>query len=70
MGIEDFIDLEILYEPAYWILVGMAIVGLALGFGAGGYVGSSEFQVPVLVKELLLIAVFPIAYVIVMIIRK
>lgn len=64
----DFIDTDIFMEPAYWILVGMAVVGLAIGFGGGGLIGSSEFQIPFLIKAIILILIFPIAYVIVKIV--
>jgi len=70
MGIEDFIDMDILYLPAYWIIVALAVLGLAIGFGAGGFIGSEEFQVPVLIKGFILICIFPIAYIIVKIISR
>lgn len=66
----DFIDTDVFFEPAYWILTGMAVVGLAIGFGSGGLIGSSEFQVPLLVKAFLLIAVFPIAYLIIKVVNR
>jgi len=69
----DFIDTDIIYAPAYWILVALAFVGLAIGFGGGNLLGGatgSEYQIPFLIKAVLLIAVFPIAYVIVKIISK
>lgn len=66
----DFIDTDVLYMPAYWIIVGMTILGLAIGFGAGGLLGAAEFQVPVMVKGFLLICIFPIAYVIIKFINR
>jgi len=69
MGFEDFIDTEILYLPAYWIIVGIAVIGLAIGFGAGGLIGSADFQIPILIKGLLLLCIFPIAYLLVKIMQ-
>jgi hypothetical protein len=70
----DFIDTDVFYEPSYWILSAMAIFGLAIGFGLTGSVsgatGSEGINIPFYVKPILLIAVFPIAYIIVKIISR
>ena len=65
MGFDEFIDIEIFYEPAYWIIVGICIVGLAFGFSGAGMFSTDQAYIPFYTKPLILIAVFPIAYIIV-----
>ena len=65
----DF-DVDTFYEPAYWIIVGLAIVGLAIGFGVAGSYSTEKTGIPLLIKIFLLVAVFPIAYIIVKVVGR
>lgn len=66
----DFIDTDIFSEMSYWIIVGLAIVGLAIGFGGAGMFSTEQTDITFMIKLVLLIAVFPIAYVIVKIVSR
>ena len=70
MAFEDFVDFEVLYEPAYWIIVALAVVGLAVGFGGAGMFSSEQYNIPFYTKAILLVSVFPIAYIIVKIVSR
>ena len=65
MGFDDFIDFEVFYEPAYWILVGGSILALMLGFGGAGMFSTEGAYIPFYTKIILFIAIFPVAYVLV-----
>ena len=65
MGFEDFIDMEIFYLPAYWIIVALAVVGIAIGFGGAGMLSTEQAYIPFYVKPIIFIAIFPIAYLVV-----
>lgn len=70
MGIEDIIDTEIFMEPAYWIIVALAVVGLAIGFGGAGMMSTEQAYIPWITKVILFISIFPIAYVVIKFISK
>lgn len=72
----DFIDVDVFYSPAYWILVAMAILGLLIGFNSNIIFSGSE-SAPffndtsyLLIKVVLIILIFPIAYIIIKIVNR
>lgn len=66
----DFIDTDVFYEPAYWIIVVMSVVGIAIGFGGAGMLSTETSYIPFYVKPIIFIAIFPIAYLVVKVISK
>ena len=60
----DFIDIEVFYQPAYWMLVALAVVGLAIGFGGAGMMSTEQAYIPWIVKVILFVSIFPVAYLI------
>lgn len=69
-SLSQYIDTEILTEPAYWIIVGLAVVGLMFGFAGSGFFATDTAYINWYVKLILFLAIFPIAYVIVKTIQK
>ena len=66
----ELLDLEVLQEPAYWIIVGLAVVGLFLGFGGAGLMSTDSTSIKWYIKLILFFSVFPIAYVLVKFMSK
>jgi hypothetical protein len=64
----ELIDTEVFYEPAYWIIVGIQIIGLMIAWGGGeGLVGGifgEGYQIPFYIKLLVFILIMPIGYII------
>ena len=68
----DFIETDIFYEPAYWILTGGCILALLIGFRlelfTGSFTGSENsmgFLANTLVKVFIILCIPIISYVIV-----
>ena len=67
MSFDDFIDTEVIYSPAYWMLTIGAELALLIGFKAQG-LWNTEMGMPITFKILTLAAVPIVAYFIVLII--
>lgn len=59
MDLSEIFDADVLYNPAYWLLTGGAIIALILGFSAQG-LWSTEMSMPLYAK-ILTIVLTPVA---------
>ena len=64
------IDIDIFYEPAYWVVVALAFLGFAIGFSGADLFGTEGAYISIYTKAILLISIIPVAYVVVKIIRR
>jgi hypothetical protein len=60
--LDEIIDPDIIYNPAYWLLTIGAIIAEIIGFGGGGLLSgliSTEYSIPLTIK-ILTIGITPI----------
>lgn len=66
--LDDWLDPDIIYSPAYWILTVGCAIAFILGFGGGGIMEGLidvEYAIPLYIKVILLAATPVISYLIV-----
>ena len=65
-GIE--LDDDIIQSPAYWLITGGAILALIIGFGGGGIMkglgvgGDVTYEIPLLIKGVIICCIPLLAY--------
>ena len=68
LDLGNLIDTDVFYEPAYWIIVGIQVIGLMIAWGGGeGLVGNlfgEGYSIPFYIKIIVFFSIFPIGYVI------
>ena len=64
MELPSFIDEEVFYSPAFWIIGSMIMIGFLIGFKATGVWsgGTEQIGIHIYIKILLLVCSWLIAY--------
>lgn len=71
----EYLDEDIIYSPAFWIIAGGSTIAMMLGLGVGKYgnkvveflgLGATEYAIPLYMKIILIIAMPIVSYLVMM----